>query len=386
MNFSHPLWLVGFRPFFTLAMLAGIVLPLLWAVVFSGVMAPAPAPFSLFQWHAHEMFFGFGWAVMGGFLLTASKNWVNVRGYHGWPLAALALAWGVERLVLWFAGSLPDRALYLGSQLFLLGIVLMLLWTLLRYRHQDGYPISNLFFLVMLPAFLVAKWLLLFGAEPAAGYGMTLGLFRLAFLVMLERTLTQFMQGVFQVSILRNPLLDGAIKVLGLLCVFAYWLPPVAGAALTLTLAALLLIRFCFWHPHQAMRRLDLCIMFLGYLALCAQLLLEGWGRLYGPAGVGSLSTHTFTFGVMGLIIPAMLIRICNGHTGRKVVFDARDKAVLWLMIAAAVARLVLTQAWPLLYPRWIEVSALLWAAAFALLAWRYIPYLWQPRVDGKLH
>ena len=46
--------------------------------------APAGAgPFSVVQWHAHEMFFGFGWAVMGGFLLTSTKNWVHIRGYHG---------------------------------------------------------------------------------------------------------------------------------------------------------------------------------------------------------------------------------------------------------------------------------------------------------------
>jgi hypothetical protein len=32
------------------------------------------------------MFFGFGWAVLGGFLLTSTKNWVGVRGYHGTPL------------------------------------------------------------------------------------------------------------------------------------------------------------------------------------------------------------------------------------------------------------------------------------------------------------
>ncbi|HRE16266.1 MAG TPA: NnrS family protein, partial [Rhodocyclaceae bacterium] len=170
------------------------------------------------------------------------------------------------------------------------------------------------------------------------------------------------------------------------LCVGAYWMPPAAGAVLTFTLATLLLVRFCFWHPHQALRRIDIGIMYLGYLALCAQLLLEGWGRLNGPLGIGSLATHVFTFGVMGLIIPAMLIRICNGHTGRKVRFDARDKAVLWLMMAACVLRLLCTQIFPALYPRWIEGSALLWAAAFALLAWRYTPYLWRPRLDGRLH
>jgi len=80
---SYPFWLLGFRPFFSLAILAGAVLPMLWALVYAGLI-PAPATtFSSVQWHAHEMFFGFGWAVLGGFLLTASRSWVKVRGYHG---------------------------------------------------------------------------------------------------------------------------------------------------------------------------------------------------------------------------------------------------------------------------------------------------------------
>jgi len=80
---------------------------MLWALIFSGVL-PAPAGrFSPVQWHAHEMFFGFGWAVLGGFLLTATKNWVQVRGYHGTALVGLALAWCVERIgMAWVAGGL----------------------------------------------------------------------------------------------------------------------------------------------------------------------------------------------------------------------------------------------------------------------------------------
>jgi uncharacterized protein involved in response to NO len=61
----------------------------LWALIFSGTLAPPPAPFSPSQWHAHEMFFGFGWAVLGGFLLTSTKNWVKIRGYHGTALILL---------------------------------------------------------------------------------------------------------------------------------------------------------------------------------------------------------------------------------------------------------------------------------------------------------
>ncbi len=42
MQFStHPIWLVGFRPLFSLACLAGAILPVLWALIFSGYL-PAP--------------------------------------------------------------------------------------------------------------------------------------------------------------------------------------------------------------------------------------------------------------------------------------------------------------------------------------------------------
>ena len=105
---KHPLWLVGFRPFFTLACLSGLSLPILWALIFSGTVPAPTTSFSPFQWHAHEMFFGFGWAVLGGFLLTASKNWVNIRGYHGSALIFLVCAWLIERVGMWFEGRMKS--------------------------------------------------------------------------------------------------------------------------------------------------------------------------------------------------------------------------------------------------------------------------------------
>ncbi|HCJ50407.1 MAG TPA: NnrS family protein, partial [Gallionella sp.] len=70
-----------------------------------------------------------------------------------------------------------------------------------------------------------------------------------------------------------------------------------------------------------------------------------------------SLSMHVFTFGAMGLIIPAMLIRITRGHTGRPVVFDRRDKRVLWGMMAAFVFRLIAPLFDPADYTRWILLA-----------------------------
>ena len=236
---KHPFWLVGFRPFFSLACLAGLSLPILWILVLKGVLPAPNAAFSPTQWHAHEMFYGFGWAVLGGFLLTSTKNWVNVRGYHGGVLIYLTAAWLVERLVIAFGGHLPAVLFWLGSQLFLISIVALLLATLIRHRHTDGYRRDNLFFLLILPTFGLAKILILLPDSFHLGWTMTLGLFRVAFLVMLERTLTQFMKSIFKVDILRHPLLDNSIKVLGILLVAAAFVPPAIAAAFSLLLATL---------------------------------------------------------------------------------------------------------------------------------------------------
>lgn len=384
--FARPLWLVGFRPFFTLACLAGLSLPLLWVAVFSGELALAPASFSIVQWHAHEMFFGFGWAVMGGFLLTSTKNWVHVRGWHGAPLAFLAAAWLFERAGMWWAGRWPEPLFRLSNNLYLASIVAMLVWTLVRYRKDDTFRRDNGYFLVVLPAFLVAKQLLLSPAHFQLGIGVTMGLFRMAFLVMLERTLTQFMKGVFQVQLLRNPALDNAIKGLGLVLVFVHLLPAPLAAAVALLLALLLLARFAFWKPQLALRRLDLGIMYLGYLAIVAQLVLLALDVLAHPAWVGTVAVHVFTLGVMGLIIPAMLVRIFKGHTGRKVQFAPADKLVLWVMLLGFVLRVVAPQLAPARYVLWLWLAAACWFVAFGVLAVRYVPFALQPRVDGKEH
>ena len=382
---AHPLWLVGFRPFFTLACLSGLSLPILWALIFTGTLPAAATSFSSTQWHAHEMFFGFGWAVLGGFLLTSTKNWVNIRGYHGLALIFLVAAWLIERVGMWFAGVLPPLIFQLSNKLFLGSIVAMLVWTLVSHRKADSYRDNALFFLV-LPLFLVSKHLMLSADLFAVGWSMAIGLFRMAFLIMLERTLTPFMKSAFQVDILRQPLLDKSIKAVGLMLVFESLVPAQVSCWINLLLALLLAGRFVFWKPQLALRRLDIGIMYLGYLAIVAQLLLESARTLAPFVAVGTVSVHVFTFGAMGLIIPAMLIRIANGHTGRKVNFDARDKLVLWIMITAFICRIIAPQLDPAGYLRWIHISATCWFASFSLLGWRYIPYLMRARVDGREH
>lgn len=383
-TFRHPFFAAGFRTLFPLACVAGLALPLWWALIFTGAVPPAPT-FALppLRWHAHEMFYGFGMAALGGFLLTATKNWVGVRGWQGGALLFLAAAWLLDRIALGFGAHWPAGLFWPATLLFQVALVALLMHTLLRQNLRESGS-DNYFFWIALPLFVLAKLLILREDHYVVGWSMTLSLFRLAFLIMLERTQVQFMRHAFRLDILRNPLLDLPIKWLAVTLAFVELLPAPLAGLLEFVLAALLLWRFMFWHPRQAFARLDVGIMYFGYLMIVAQLLVSGIGRFIDLPWIGTVSVHLFTVGVMGTILPAMIVRISKGHTGRNVVFERADHAVLWIMIAGLIARVVAPQIHPAGYFMLLHLAATCWLAGFAILLWRYLPFLLAPRVDGR--
>ncbi|MEW6434670.1 MAG: NnrS family protein [Myxococcota bacterium] len=382
---GHPLWLVGFRPFFLLAALSGTALPVLWMLVLAGAVPP-PSGASPLAWHAHEMFYGFGFAVLGGFLLTATKNWVKVRGYHGRTLQALAAAWLLERVALWAGGAWARPVFVVAVSAFHVALLGLLAWTLLRHRASDSYRSDNPIFLVALPAFLAARWLLLTPSTFATGEAVTLALFRLVFLVMLERTLPPFMKAAFQVTLPPLSWLNAAIKGLGLALVAGPWWPAPVHVGLALALAALVAGRLVAWRGLRALARVEVGVMVVGAGCLAAQLVLEAQAAVAPRAWTGALAVHVFTFGVMGLIIPAMMTRIARGHTGRPVAFDAVDRAALGVMAVGLVARVVVPQLAPALYQPCLWLAGSAFALTFAVVGVRSAPLLWRPRVDGKEH
>ena len=382
--FRHPVLSVGFRTLFPLACLAGLALPLWWALIITGAVPPAPT-FALppLRWHAHEMFYGFGMAALGGFLLTATKNWVGVRGWQGSTLLFLAAAWLLDRIALSYGASWPPALFWPAALLFQLALVVLLMHTLLQQNLRETGS-DNFFFWIALPLFVLAKGMMLHDATYAAGLAMSLALFRFAFLIMLERTQVQFMRHAFQLDIRRDPALDMPIKWLAITLAFVEWLPAPLGGLGELVLALLLIERFCYWHPRQAFTRLDIGIMYFGYLAIVAQLLVSGIGRFADLPWTGSVGVHLFTLGVMGTILPAMIVRISKGHTGRNVIFETADKAVLWIMITGFLVRVIVPQFYPAGYFMLLHLSATCWLIGFAILLWRYLPFLLAPRVDGR--
>ena len=78
----------GFRPFFLGAGVFAVLAMALWiAALATGL--PLGGGYGAVAWHGHEMLFGFGPAVLAGFLMTAIPNWTGQMPLSGPPLAAL---------------------------------------------------------------------------------------------------------------------------------------------------------------------------------------------------------------------------------------------------------------------------------------------------------
>ncbi len=337
------------------------------------------------QWHVHEMLFGFGWAVMGGFLLTASKNWVKIRGLHGLSLAAAAFLWLLERVGIYFFSELPSLLQWLTVNTFMFYIAGYLLWSLIYYYKQDSFK-DNFIFIIALPLFIISKNLIINPSTYVIGWQMALGLFRVAFVVMFERTITQFMKNSMGTTLKRIFILDSAIKFFAFLAVFGVFLTPLLFGTILLCAGALLMYRFFLWQPLKGFSKYGNGLSYLGYFALSVHFILEALNQFGLIHFVGSVSTHIFSFLCMGIVIPAMMIRIAQGHTGRPLNFTRSDHRALDSLLIAGALRLLATQLWPQQYSLWIVLAAVFWGIGFAILGWRLIPFLIKPRIDGKEH
>jgi uncharacterized protein involved in response to NO len=121
-----PLFSYGFRPFFLGAAISAIVALGVWIGSLAGVWQLSPG-YGPPAWHAHGTLFGYGSAVVAGFLLTAFPNWTVQLPVAAWRLALLFILWDLGRLSFLAIGTLGpllgaviDSA-FLPCVLFVLG-------------------------------------------------------------------------------------------------------------------------------------------------------------------------------------------------------------------------------------------------------------------------
>jgi uncharacterized protein involved in response to NO len=379
---GFALFALGFRPFYLGAALFGAVAVGLWAAMFAGGWAAAPVLPPLL-WHAHEMVFGFGAAVVTGFLFTAGRAWTGQPTPVGAPLAWLWALWIGARVAMW-TGPLP-LALGLDAA-FLPLVALAFMRALRRAGNRRNYPLALALWLLAL-ANLVSLVCLAFGNAAGALRACSMGvaLVTLFVIVIGGRVIPMFTTNAIP-GFRLTPQPAGHNWVIPLsalaLVTLAAGLPGWWSAVPCLAAAAVLLSRVAGWRSYAVGKRPLLWSLHLAYAWLPLAFLLQACAALgWVTPGV---ATHAFTVGVIGGAIMAMITRTALGHTGRMLAAGRAETAAYGLLALAAALRVLGPLVWPAGYLHWVAGAAVCWVAGFLVYVAVYAPRLSRPRVDGK--
>lgn len=380
---------LGFRPFFLLAGLFAVISVLLWFLQYHfGLFMPTIDKLPVVYWHGHEMVFGYGMAVIAGFILTAVRNWTGIQTLHGWPLLVLALLWLLARLAPFTGLPYAMSMMMLFDISFGLLLCLAILQPIIKVQQWSQFGIW-----LKLALLCLANLLFYFGLFGQISNGMQMGLYSgvyliIALILLMGRRVIPFFieKGVDETVQLRNYLwLDVASIILMLLFIVLQVFTAYRGwAAITALLMCVLHgLRLVIWHTPGIWQKPLLWILYIAYGAITLGFGLTALADLayLNP----TLALHTFAVGGIGLLTLGMMARVALGHTGRNV-FDPPPilGSIFLLAIMGLVARVGLPLLLPSTYGLWIATSQVLWILAFALFSWIYAPMLVKPRVDGR--
>jgi uncharacterized protein involved in response to NO len=384
-----PAWLrLGFRPFFLAAGGFAVIAMLVWFAAYAGGQTLPFGGLDAVSWHAHEMIFGYGMAVVTGFLLTAVRNWTGIPTLRGAPLLALLVFWLLARLLLLFGGTRLLAAAASFDLLFGAVLVAAISVPIVRKRLWSNLAIVGK--IVLLVVSNLVFYLGVAGTlEQGVYWGLYSGLYLLVALIftLSRRVLPFFIErGVDEkIELYNNKWIDIASLVLFLGFWIAELVRPngVGVAVLAGLLFVLHLVRLLGWYNAGIWSKPLLWILYLAYAAMVAGFALKAGVYLFGLSPF--LALHAFAVGGIGMMTLGMMTRVALGHTGRDV-FDPPPvlKLVFGLLLAAALVRVLL----PLLaeshYVVWVGLSQWLWIGAFLVYFLAYFPILTRSRIDGQ--
>ncbi len=381
------LWSLAFRPFFLVAGLwSGLALAL-WITLFATGMA-LPSRFDPLTWHIHAMLFGFVFAAVAGFMLTAIPSWTGRPPVRGMPLAALAALWLLGRIACLTSAFMPlwlAAALDLAFPFTLCGVAAHEIVAARNWR--------NLMMPVPIAVLGVADLLMYLGLSSMAlphGLGWRLALSAAIALVSAigGRIIPAFTHNwLMKRGQTGLPPASGPIDRLALASLHTALLgwsffPASKPVGALLVLAALLnLWRLGRWRGVVTGSDPLLAILHLGYAWVVLGSALLG-GSMLASVIPEAAAIHALTAGAIGTMVLAVMTRVARGHTGRPLQAD-RATIVIYVAITLAgalrvAAAFASTASMPLLV-----ASAVLWTAGFLLFVAAYGPMLMAPRIDA---
>jgi len=384
---KHPVFALGFRPFYLLAAIfAAIALPL-WIASYVGIVQVGGYLHGV-AWHSHEMVFGFATAVIAGFLLTAVSNWTGQKTPTGAWLAGLAALWVLAR-VLALTGPAGPAAFVDVAFLPVLGLAVAIpIW---RSKNTKNFKI--LIVLGGLTAANVLYHLAYLNVLPAGftRIAITAALDVITILIAIVggRVIPAFTANAITAAKPRHIWSVEVVSLGSLVLVLTagilntwYPLPTWAWVGLLATAAFAHGVRLLLWEPYHKHCDALLWMLPIAYAWIPITLALRAYAQvIFFPSAI---AIHALTLGAMGGLMVAMMMRTALGHTGRIVTAGSTEIAIFMLVQLAAIGRVLSGFIRPELYQGAVIASAMLWFLAFVVFVLCYWPILTKPRVDGR--
>lgn len=379
----------GFRPFFLAAGWYALIAIGAWLWLYSGGLAPFGS-LPAFQWHAHEMLYGFVAAAIAGFMLTAVPSWTGARGFAGKPLILLFCLWLGGRIAMAATGLLPLPVVAVLELAFLPALAATLAPSLLRSSNRNRPLLIVLLALwttdaAFLYALHESDFLLASTALRAALDVVALLVTVIGGRIVPAFTASALRQRGREVRMRKNGVVE-ALAIGGMVLLIAADLvaPTHWSTALIALLTALAhALRIAGWQPLKTLSEPLVWVLHGAYLWLPIGLCLKALWLLTGATWAVHWP-HALGAGAAATMILAVMTRASLGHTGRPLLVPKIIALAYGLLIAAAVVRVFGQVLLPLDYLHVIACAAILWIAAFLLYAIVYTPILLRPRVDGK--
>ncbi len=375
----------GFRPFFLSGALWAVVAVMAWLPQYFGELSLSNA-FQPMDWHAHEALFGYGGAVVAGFLLTAVPNWTGRLPLRGRPLLGLFLVWLAGRIAVALSGHIGWAAAAVVDCAFLVVLSLAIAREIVAGKNW-----RNLRVLVVVALLAAANVMFHIEAHFSgdAAHSRRFAVAALVALIMLigGRIVPSFTHTYLQQRRVIGRLppkfgrFDGLCMAVSALALVGWVVAPettIVGVAL-IGAGLANFARLARWAGERTSGEALVLVLHLAYLFIPIGFVLSGLAALI-PALSPSAGLHAWAVGGIGGMTLAVMTRASLGHTGHRLHAGQGTKLLYLAIAVAAPARIAAALA-----PQWsfvlLHVAAFAWLAAFLGFALIYGPMLFRSRL-----
>lgn len=380
----------GFRIFFFAACVFALLSMIVWEGWLAnralGGMAELPPAIAPHLWHAHEMIFGYGAAVLAGFFLTAVPNWTGGKAAPHRFIAAVFTLWLLGRLALWFSAALPPGLVALADLVFL-PVLGSKLAAQLMVRPKPQQMVFLLALGLLWAANLACHLEWMGVLRDGVGPGLRAGLLTLVAMIAIlgGRVTPGFTRNAMtaagrETGLPRTPAalaFAATGPALALPPAVLLGLPAALVGALALIAGAAVLARVALWQGRWTLTRPILWTLHLSYGLTGLGLIAFGLASLSIGSEIAAL--HLLGIGSVGGMTLSVLSRASLGHSGRPLHAPPALAIAYVLMPLAALAR-VTASTFESTYVAASLLAGALWLAAFALALASLWPAFFLPR------